>query len=82
MGSTSGLAQTVSAFMRTVGPAFATSLFAFSVEHNLLGGRMVYLIMLVFVVMAICATLILPETNNRPHVKVVVEEEFMAEDQR
>ncbi|KAF8519192.1 MFS general substrate transporter [Gautieria morchelliformis] len=42
LGATTGLAQTVASTMRAIGPAGATSLFALSVEHNLLGGTLVY----------------------------------------
>ena len=40
--ATNGLAQTAASIGRIVGSAMATSMFSFSVEHNLLGGYAVY----------------------------------------
>jgi MFS family permease len=42
LGATNGLSQTTVSIARAVGPAISTSLFAFSSEHNLLGGYAVY----------------------------------------
>ena len=41
-GATNGLSQTAACIGRIVGSAMATSMFSFSVEHNLLGGYAVY----------------------------------------
>ena len=41
-----GLAQTVASVQRTFGPAAADSLFAFSVTNNILGGNLVYFVLL------------------------------------
>lgn len=49
LGATNGLAQTVVAIQRTVGPAAAASLFAFSLANNVLGGNFVYVVLLVVV---------------------------------
>jgi len=65
MGSTNGLAQTVSSLMRALGPASATSLFAYSVENNLLDGKLVYLIMLMLAGLSICAATLLPKNAKR-----------------
>ncbi|KAJ7911436.1 major facilitator superfamily transporter [Mycena leptocephala] len=46
-GSVNGLSQTLVALARAIGPAMSTSLFSLSVQHNLLGGYMVYLIFFV-----------------------------------
>ncbi|KAJ7110829.1 major facilitator superfamily domain-containing protein [Mycena crocata] len=46
-GSANGLAQTSVAIARAIGPAMSTSLFSLSVQHNLLGGYLVYLIFFV-----------------------------------
>ncbi|KAJ7510515.1 major facilitator superfamily domain-containing protein [Mycena galericulata] len=43
-GTANGLSQTSAAMARAIGPAMSTSLFSLSVQHNLLGGYLVYLI--------------------------------------
>ena len=53
LGATNGLAQTTVSIARALGPAFSTSLFAFSVQHNILGGFGVYALLLVFSIGAI-----------------------------
>ena len=47
--------------MRAVGPASATSFFAVSVEKNLLGGNLVYLVLMLLSVLAYVAAQLLPE---------------------
>jgi hypothetical protein len=61
LGATNGLAQTATAFMRAVGPACATSLFALSVEKNLEGGRLVYWVLISLTVVALAASRDLPD---------------------
>ncbi|KAH8993664.1 major facilitator superfamily transporter [Lactarius deliciosus] len=46
LGATNGLAQTMVSIQRTVGPAAAASLFAFSLDNNILGGNFVYVVLL------------------------------------
>ncbi|KAF7368768.1 Major facilitator superfamily multidrug-resistance DHA1 sub-family [Mycena venus] len=46
-GSVNGMSQTLVALARAIGPAMSTSLFSLSVQHNLLGGYMVYLVFFV-----------------------------------
>ncbi|KIK82134.1 hypothetical protein PAXRUDRAFT_832390 [Paxillus rubicundulus Ve08.2h10] len=46
LGAVNGLSQTTASIARAIGPALATSMFAYSVEHNLLGGHAVYLVMI------------------------------------
>ncbi|KAG1746536.1 major facilitator superfamily domain-containing protein [Suillus paluster] len=46
LGVINGLAQTSSSVARAVGPALATSLFAFSTEHNLLNGNVVFVLLI------------------------------------
>ncbi|KAJ7746312.1 major facilitator superfamily domain-containing protein [Mycena metata] len=43
-GTVNGLSQTSVSVARAIGPAMSTSLFSISVQHNLLGGYMVYLV--------------------------------------
>ncbi|EIM90953.1 MFS general substrate transporter [Stereum hirsutum FP-91666 SS1] len=45
LGATNGLAQTVASIVRTIGPALSTSMFAMSIELNIMGGYGVYFIM-------------------------------------
>ncbi|KAG2157723.1 MFS general substrate transporter [Suillus bovinus] len=47
LGAVNGLGQTSASMARVVGPAFATSLFAFSKEHNILNGNAVYVVLIV-----------------------------------
>ncbi|KAG1774830.1 major facilitator superfamily domain-containing protein [Suillus placidus] len=46
LGAINGLGQTSAAVARAVGPALATSLFAASKEHNLLGGNAVFVVLI------------------------------------
>ncbi|KAG0709382.1 major facilitator superfamily domain-containing protein [Suillus ampliporus] len=46
LGAINGLGQTSASISRAVGPALATSLFAFSKEHNLLYGNAVFVILI------------------------------------
>lgn len=41
-----GLAQMVQNLMMAIAPAFVTNLFAFSIESRILGGDLVYVVML------------------------------------
>ncbi|KAF8886137.1 major facilitator superfamily domain-containing protein [Infundibulicybe gibba] len=61
LGATNGLAQTSVSLAQAVGPAISTSLFALSVEKNLLGGYAVYVILLVISCLAIPLAVRLPE---------------------
>ncbi|KDQ14669.1 hypothetical protein BOTBODRAFT_55194 [Botryobasidium botryosum FD-172 SS1] len=45
LGSMYGLSQTCSSIARSISPAFVSSLFAWSAEHELLGGNLVWVIM-------------------------------------
>ncbi|KAH8993663.1 major facilitator superfamily domain-containing protein [Lactarius deliciosus] len=42
LGATNGVAQTIVSIQRTVGPATAASLFAFSLDNNIMGGNFAY----------------------------------------
>jgi len=68
MGATNGLSQMTISFMRAVGPAAATSLFAFGVERDILGGKLVYLIFGVITVGAIAAAGLLPKEAKSSEV--------------
>ncbi|KAG8886152.1 hypothetical protein FRB97_007190 [Tulasnella sp. 331] len=45
LGATFGLAQMTGSFARALGPAFVNSLFAFSIDHQILKGQFVWLVM-------------------------------------
>ncbi|KAH9054526.1 MFS general substrate transporter [Lactarius vividus] len=45
LGATNGLAQTMVSIQRTIGPAAAASLFAFSLDNNILGGNFTYVVL-------------------------------------
>jgi len=55
-----GLAQTMASVQRTVGPAAADSLFAFSVSHNILSGDFVYVVLLSIVCVGLYVAVKLP----------------------
>ncbi|KIJ08269.1 hypothetical protein PAXINDRAFT_89092 [Paxillus involutus ATCC 200175] len=46
LGAVNGLSQTTVSAVRAIGPALATSMFAYCVEHNVLGGYAIYLVMI------------------------------------
>ena len=61
LGATNGLAQTMASFMRTIGPVCATSLYAASREHQLLGGDLVYVVLLLIAAVTSSASFLLPQ---------------------
>ncbi|KAJ7075173.1 major facilitator superfamily domain-containing protein [Mycena belliarum] len=60
-GTANGLSQTSAALARAIGPAMSTSLFSLSVQHNLLGGYMVYFIYLLLSGLALLLAARLPD---------------------
>jgi hypothetical protein len=61
LGTINGLAQTVGVSCRIFAPSVASSLFSLSVQHNLLGGTLVYLILAIGVLCGFFVSLGLPE---------------------
>ncbi|KAH9008113.1 hypothetical protein EDB84DRAFT_1281289, partial [Lactarius hengduanensis] len=61
LGATNGIAQTVVSIQRAVGPAAATSLFAFSLDHNILGGNFAYIVLLAIVCVGVGISVQLPD---------------------
>jgi len=61
LGATNGVAQTMVAIQRTVGPAAAASLFAFSLDKNILGGNFAYVVLLSVVWVALGVASLLPK---------------------
>ncbi|KAI9439349.1 MFS general substrate transporter [Lactarius indigo] len=62
LGATNGIAQTIVSIQRTVGPATAASLFAFSLDNNILGGNFAYVVLLAIVGVGLGVAVQLP--NN------------------
>lgn len=62
LGATNGLAQTMVSVQRTVAPAAAASLFAFSVKNDVLGGHLTYVVLLAAVCGGLCVAVQLPKT--------------------
>ncbi|KAH8102773.1 MFS general substrate transporter [Phellopilus nigrolimitatus] len=60
LGATNGLAATVSAAVRAIGPVTTTSLFAASIQHNLYHGMFVYGVLLFLVIVTLAAASLLP----------------------
>jgi len=60
LGAINGLAQTVACSVRIFAPLIASSLFALTHQHNLLGGTMVYWVLWVFVIAGMYASSQLP----------------------
>ena len=69
LGATNGVAQTVVSIQRTVGPAVAASLFAFSLDKNILGGNFAYVVMLVIVWVGVGVALQLPKNTWKHNEK-------------
>ena len=63
LGATNGIAQTVVSIQRTVAPAAAASLFAFSLDNNILGGNFVYAVLYVIVCVGLVIALQLPRNT-------------------
>ncbi|KAF8640233.1 hypothetical protein AX16_010129 [Volvariella volvacea WC 439] len=61
LGSMNGLAQSIGCVVRSTAPSFASSLFSISLEKHLLGGRLVYAVLLGVFLMGIRASLMLPK---------------------
>ncbi|PVG04938.1 MFS general substrate transporter [Serendipita vermifera] len=61
LGATNGIAQTAASMARAIGPASATSLFAVSLQNpNLLGGSLIYWILILITIVAIIISRRLP----------------------
>ncbi|KAJ6468322.1 major facilitator superfamily multidrug-resistance, DHA1 sub-family [Mycena sanguinolenta] len=61
LGGVNGLAQMVSAVLRSIAPTFAASLFSSSVSYNLLGGNLVFFVMCGISLCGLRAALLLPK---------------------
>ncbi|KAL1716993.1 major facilitator superfamily domain-containing protein [Schizophyllum commune] len=63
LGATNGVAQTFVSISRAVGPAMVTSMYSYSLEHNILGGNAVYVVLLIMCVASIRLAFYLPPNN-------------------
>ncbi|KAJ1299323.1 hypothetical protein OPQ81_011041 [Rhizoctonia solani] len=63
-GTVNGLAQMVASASRAVGPGVATSLFAFSVKSEILGGNLVWLVLSLVALLGVAFAYQIP--NERP----------------
>jgi steroid 5-alpha reductase family enzyme len=67
IGATNGIAQLAVSMMRTFGPSFASSLFSLSMEHNYMGGWLVWWALLIVVGIAVaCGMLVPSQVWKRP----------------
>lgn len=65
-GTTNGIAQMTASLCRSVSPALASSLYAISLEHNLLGGSMVFCILWIITLAGVFASLHIPRAFTHP----------------
>ncbi|OAX33305.1 MFS transporter [Rhizopogon vinicolor AM-OR11-026] len=65
LGATNGLAQTAASIVRTFGPAASTSMFAYSLQHKLLGGYAVYVVLVTMSVFSLMLSAKLPESAEK-----------------
>jgi MFS family permease len=63
LGATNGLAQTVVSIQRTIAPAAAATLFAFSLENNILGGNFAYVLLVTIVCVGLGVAVQLPKNT-------------------
>lgn len=73
LGKTHGLGQTVHSTVAAVAPAVATSIVAASLQHNLLGGALGYLVLAGVGVIALGLNSLLPATKRVPSVNTNIE---------
>ncbi|KAJ6577483.1 major facilitator superfamily multidrug-resistance, DHA1 sub-family [Mycena capillaripes] len=60
LGSVNGLGQMVATVGRSLASSFASSLFALSAEHQIAGGNLVYLVLIIITLVAVRCSLLLP----------------------
>jgi len=63
LGALNGLAQTVASLMRAIAPSTASSLFSLSLEHNIVAGNLVYIVLLAIVALGVAASLQIPKSR-------------------
>lgn len=61
LASTNSISQIVACAIRSLAPSLASSFYAISLERNLVGGRLVYLVLMGIILIAIRAAFMLPK---------------------
>lgn len=61
LASTNSVSQIVACAIRSLAPSLASSFFAISLEHNLLGGRLVYFVLMGIILVATRIAFMLPK---------------------
>ena len=69
LGTTNGLAHSVASVQRTIAPAVADWLFAFSIEKNILGGNFIYVVLLALVCVGLYVAAQLPRNMWKRDVR-------------
>lgn len=64
VGTMNGLCQTTTSIARAIGPVAFSSLFAFSKECNILGGNLVYLLILTLISLLVFLSSLLPDLQR------------------
>lgn len=65
LASANGLAQMLVSLIRAIGPAGATSLFAWSVEYSIAGGYLVFIVYIAIAVFTLFCGSLLPREEKR-----------------
>jgi hypothetical protein len=65
LGATNGLAQMTASIVRAIGPAASTSMFAYSVQHKLMGGYAVYAVLITATASSVMLSAKLPESIEK-----------------
>lgn len=66
LGSTNGIGQMIASGMRSFAPTIASSLFSVSLQHKLVGGYMVYYILLGIIIVGMRLSVLLPTRPRTP----------------
>ncbi|KAG5644648.1 hypothetical protein DXG03_008030 [Asterophora parasitica] len=64
LGATNGMAQAVGSVMRSIAPSIASSLFSVSLQHQLAGGNMVFLVLLGVALTGLRISFLLPAPKS------------------
>ncbi|KAG9087322.1 hypothetical protein FS749_002997, partial [Ceratobasidium sp. UAMH 11750] len=70
LGTVNGLAQMVASASRATGPPLSTSLFAYSIKSDVLGGNLVWLIFMLVALLGIAVALRIPSDRPKRNVEL------------
>ncbi|KAG8716352.1 hypothetical protein FRC09_015866 [Ceratobasidium sp. 395] len=70
LGTVNGLAQMVASASRAVGPAVATSLFAYSIKNNVLSGNLVWMVLVLLALSGVVVASRLPPDRPKSNTEV------------